>query len=601
MSDFDHTDPPEPAEEMAERMRDFAERGQRTMQAFMKRQAADDGFQIINPLMIGKAFMELGAKIMTDPQKMAEAQAQLLRGYSDIFFGATKRLSGEAVNPIVEPATDDRRFKDAAWSEQVFFDTIKQVYLLTSTWMQDMFLDVDGLDQKTREKVEFYTRQYLDAWSPTNFVATNPKVLERTMQTGGENLLQGMNNLLVDLEKGQGQLKISMTDSSAFQLGENVATSPGKVLYQNDLMQLIQYDPVTEKVMKRPLVIVPPWINKFYILDLQPKNSFIKWAIEKGHTVFVISWINPDQTLSHKRLDDYMLEGPLAALTVALAITGADKANIISYCIGGTLTAAALAYLAEKGDDRVASVTFLTTMIDFAEPGELGVFIDEEQLDRLEEHMVKKGYLDGGHMSQVFNMMRDKDLIWSFVINNYLMGCEPMAFDLLYWNADPTRMPAMMHSVYLRELYLKNKLIEPGGITLDGTPIDLTKITVPVYIISTKDDHIAPWKSTYAATQIYKGPVRFVLSSSGHIAGVVNPPAAGKYCFWSGAKTPADPEAWFSAAKQTDGSWWPDWQKWVKKHTGTQIKARKPGNPKYQPLEDAPGSYVKVHLNPEKK
>ncbi len=592
------SDPPEPAEEMAERMACFAKRGRRTMQAFMERQAVDGGFQITDPMMVGKVFMELGAKMMADPQKLTEAQVQLWQGYADIFAGAAKRLSGEAVNPIVEPATGDRRFKDAAWSEQAIFDAIKQTYLLTFNWLQDTFRDVDGLDPKIREKVEFYTRQYADALLPTNFVATNPKVLEQTMETGGENLLQGMDHLLGDLEKGRGYLKISTTDTSAFQLGENVATSPGKVVFQNDLMQLIQYDPATEKVMKRPLVIVPPWINKFYILDLQPKNSFIKWAVDQGHTVFVVSWVNPDEMLSHKRFDDYMLEGPLAALTAALAIAGADKANIIGYCIGGTLTASALAYMAAKGDDRVASVAFFATMVDFAEPGELGVFIDEEQLDRLEEHMAEKGYLDGDHMSQVFNMMRDNDLIWSFVINNYLMGREPMAFDLLHWNADSTRMPAMMHSLYLREMYLKNQLIEPGGIILDGTPIDLTKITVPVYIISTKNDHIAPWKSTYTATQIYKRPVRFVLSASGHIAGVVNPPAAGKYCFWTAAKTPADPDAWFLAAKQTDGSWWPDWQKWVKTHAGSQIKARKPGNAKHKPLEDAPGSYVKVRLNP---
>ena len=349
--------------------------------------------------------------------------------------------------------------------------------------------------------------------------------------------------------------------------------------------------------MKRPLVIVPPWINKFYILDLQPKNSFVKWAVDQGHTVFVISWVNPDEVLSHKRLDDYMLEGPLVALTTALAITGADKANIIGYCIGGTLTASMLAYMAAKGDDRVASVAFFATMLDFAEPGELGVFIDEEQLDRLEEHMAERGYLDGDHMSQVFNMMRANDLIWSFVINNYLMGREPMAFDLLYWNADSTRMPEMMHSLYLREMYLNNKLIKPGGITLDGTPIDLTKITVPAYIISTKDDHIAPWKSTYEATQIYAGPVRFVLSAAGHIAGVVNPPTARKYCFWTNANTLEDPDAWFLNAKQTEGSWWPDWQKWAKKYGGTLVKARKPGNAKHKPIEDAPGSYVKIRFN----
>ncbi len=575
----------------------FAERSQRIMQSFCERQAADGGFQIPDPQVVGKAFMELGAKMMADPQKLVEAQAQLWQGYAQIWESAAKRLAGEEVEPVVAPAKDDRRFKDAAWSEQAMFDTIKQSYLLSANWMQSTFRDVDGLDEKTREKVEFYTRQYVDALSPTNFAATNPKVLEKTIETGGENLLDGLDHLLGDLEKGEGQLRISMTDTEAFQLGENVATSPGKVVFQNDLMQLIQYAPGTEKVFKRPLVIVPPWINKFYILDLQPKNSFIKWAVDQGHTVFVISWVNPDERHAGKRFDDYMIEGPLAAMTAALEITGADKVNIIGYCIGGTLTACTLAYMAEKGDQRVGTATFFTTMVDFAEPGELGVFIDEEQLSHLEEHMAEKGYLDGGHMSQVFNMMRDNDLIWSFVINNYLMGREPMAFDLLYWNADSTRMPAMMHALYLREMYLNNKLVEPGGISLDGVAIDLTKISVPTYIISTKDDHIAPWKSTYRATQLYGTKVRFVLAASGHIAGVVNPPAAGKYCHWTGAETPADPDSWFDAATQTEGSWWPDWQNWVKKPAGAKVKARVPGSKKFKPIEDAPGSYVKIRLD----
>jgi len=584
-------------DEMSKRMAEFAERSQRIMQAFCARQAEDGGFQIPDPVVVSKAFVEMGTKMMADPQKLVAAQAQLWQDYAKLWDVTAKRLAGEEVEPVVSPAKDDRRFKDAAWSEQALFDTIKQSYLLAANWMQGTFRDVDGLDEKTREKIEFYTRQYVDALSPTNFVATNPKVLEKTIDSGGENLLKGLDHLLKDLEKGEGQLRISMTDTDAFTLGENVATTPGKIVFQTDLMQLIQYAPSTEKCFKRPLLIVPPWINKFYILDLQPKNSFIKWAVDQGHTVFVISWVNPDESHAAKRFDDYMLEGPLAALDAIGEITGADQMNVIGYCIGGTLTACTLAYMAAKGDERVASATFFTTMVDFSEPGELGVFIDEEQLDRLEEHMTEKGYLDGAQMSQVFNMMRDNDLIWSFVVNNYLLGREPMAFDLLYWNADSTRMPAMMHSLYLREMYLKNKLVEPGGITMDGVPLDLTKITVPTYIVATKDDHIAPWKSTYQATQLYKGPIRFVLSASGHIAGVVNPPAAGKYCYWTNAKAPADPDAWFEAAKQTDGSWWPDWQKWVKKTAGAEVEARAPGSDTHPPTEDAPGSYVKVRLS----
>ena len=542
-------------------------------------------------------FMDASMKMMSNPQKFAEQQAKLMQGYADLWQATAKRMAGEEdVKPVIEPARDDRRFKDDAWSEEAVFDYIKQSYLLTSDWLQAQVSDVDDMDEKTREKLKFYTRQFVDALSPSNFVATNPKVLKAAAETKGENLIKGLDQLLKDLERGQGELRISMTDTEAFELGTNVAVTPGKVVYQNDLIQLLQYAPTTEKVAKRPLLIVPPWINKFYILDLQPKNSFIKWATDQGHTVFVISWINPDERYADKQFEDYMLEGPLAAMDAIKDATGEKDVNVIGYCIGGTLTAATLAYMAAKGDGRVKSATFFTTMVDFSDPGELGVFIDEGQLQRLDEHMEKKGYLDGQYMSQVFNMMRDNDLIWSFVINNYLLGREPMAFDLLYWNSDNTRMPKMMHSLYLRKMYLQNKLVEPGGITLDGVPIDLSTIKTPVYWLSTKDDHIAPWKSTYAATQLYKGPKRFVLSASGHIAGVINPPAANKYCFWTNTKTPADPDAFFESAKQHDGSWWPDWQKWIKKYAGGEIAARKPGDGKLKVIEDAPGSYVKVRI-----
>jgi polyhydroxyalkanoate synthase subunit PhaC len=584
-------------EAMSKAMTDYAERSQRIINAFYERQSKDGGFQVADPLMIGKAFMEVGAKLMADPAKLMEAQAQLFQDYAKLWETASKRMAGEDVEPVVIPTRDDKRFKDKAWEEEALYDTLKQSYLLTSNWIQGMVGNVDGLDSKTRDKAEFYTRQFVDALSPTNFAATNPKVMQKTIDSKGENLVKGLDNLLNDLEAGEGQLRISMTDTEAFTLGENVATSPGKVVFQNDLMQLIQYTPSTEKVAKTPLLIVPPWINKFYILDLQPKNSFIKWAVDQGQTVFVVSWVNPDEKLSDKRFDDYMLDGPLAAIDAIIDMTGEEKLNIIGYCIGGTLTACALAYMAEKGDDRVKSATFFTTMVDFEDPGELGVFIDEEQLDNLEEYMSKTGYLDGKHMSQVFNMMRDNDLIWSFVVNNYLMGREPFAFDLLYWNADNTRMPAMMHSLYLRQMYLENKLVEPGGITLDGVALDLRKISVPVYIVSTRDDHIAPWKSTYAGTQLYKGKTRFVLSASGHIAGIVNPPAANKYCYWTNAKLPAAPDAWFAGARQYDGSWWDDWGKWVGKHSGGEVAARPPGCGKQQVIEDAPGSYVKVRLS----
>ncbi len=587
----------ENTEQMSKLMADLSERSQRVVQAFVERQKDSDGFQIPDPEVIGKAFMEMSAKMMADPAKLVQAQSDLWQSYARLWENTAKRMQGEEVEPIVEPDKGDRRFKDQSWTEEALFDMIKQSYLLTSNWMQSTVRDVEGLDAKTAEKVDFYTRQFVDAMSPTNFAATNPKVLQTAVETKGENLVQGLENLLGDLEKGKGQLRISMTDQNAFTLGENIAASKGKVIYQNDLMQLLQFDPTTDKVFKRPLLIVPPWINKYYILDLQPKNSFIKWAADQGHTVFVISWVNPDRKLAEKRFDDYLLEGPLAAIDAIEKATGEKSVNIIGYCIGGTLTAATMAYMAAKGDKRIKSATLFTTMVDFADPGELGVFIDEDQLDRLDQHMAKQGYLDGSQMSQVFNMLRDNDLIWSFVVNNYLMGREPMAFDLLYWNSDSTRMPPMMHSAYLRQMYLENQLVKPGGMELDGVPVDMRKIDVPIYQVSTKDDHIAPWKSTYQATQLYKGPVRFVLSASGHIAGIINPPAANKYPHWTNAKLPKTADKWFEGAEQHDGSWWTDWQKWVKKHAGTKVARRIPGKGKLKALEDAPGSYVKMRID----
>ena len=587
----------EEAERAAQALHD---RCQRIMRQFWEHQVDQKGFQIPDPMVVGKAFFELGAAMLSDPAKLAEAQSKLWQGYAELFEQASKRLSGEEAKPVVEPSREDKRFKDEIWSENVLYDTLKQSYLLTSNWVQEAVRDVSGLDPQTKAKANFYTRQWVNALSPTNFAATNPKVLEHTLETKGENLVKGLDNLLEDLERGEGRLRITMTDDKAFTLGKNVATTPGKVVFQNDLMQLIQYAPTTEKVAKRPLLIVPPWINKFYILDLQPKNSLIKWATDQGHTVFVISWVNPDEKLAQKSFDDYMLQGPLAAMDAIEDATGVDSVNIIGYCIGGTLTASTLAYMAAQpkgakhGAHRVASATFFTTMTDFSDPGELGVFIDEEQLELLERHMTDKGYLEGAHMSQVFNMMRDNDLIWSFVVNNYLLGREPMAFDLVFWNADNTRMPAMMHGLYLRKMYHENKLVEPGGITLAGTPIDLTKIKTPIYMLSTHDDHIAPWKSTYAATQLYSGPVRFVLSASGHIAGVINPPVANKYCYWTNDKTPTDPDQWIDGAERHEGSWWPDWQEWISEKSDGQVPARVPGDGKLKPIEDAPGSYVKV-------
>ena len=589
---------PDPVE-LSRMMGKIAEQSQRLVSEFLAKQqngGGNGGLGMADPLNIGQAFLDMTARMMANPAQLVEAQLSLWQDYMALWQSATKRMMGEPVEPLIKPAPEDRRFKDALWDESYVFDFIKQSYLLTARWMQSTVRKVEGLDEKTAKKVDFYTRQFADAMAPSNFALTNPEVLRATLESGGENLVKGLSNLLSDLERGKGELAIKMTDLEAFKVGENIAVTPGKVIYQNDLMQLIQYEPTTKTVLKRPLLIIPPWINKYYILDLREKNSFIKWAVAQGHTVFVISWVNPDEKLADKSFEDYMIEGPFAALDAIKAATGEDKVNVIGYCLGGTLLAATLAYMAVKGDDRFASATFLTTMVDFKEAGELSVFIDEEQLAALEERMSEKGYLEARDMATTFNMLRANDLIWSFVVNNYLLGKDPFPFDLLYWNTDSTRMPAAMHSFYLRQMYQENKLSK-GDITLLGTKIDLTRITLPVFILSTREDHIAPWKSTYVATKLYKGPVKFVLAASGHIAGVVNPPAAGKYCHWTNEKNPPTPEKWFETAQQHPGSWWPAWQSWVKEQAGDEVKARKPGNGKLKPIEDAPGSYVKAKAN----
>jgi polyhydroxyalkanoate synthase len=502
-------------------MADVAERGQRIVSDFLKRQsesAADP-----DPLKIGHAFLEMTTRLMANPGRLMQAQLGFWHDYLTLWQNTARRMLGDEPKPVIAEDDKDRRFKDDAWRDHEVFDFIRQSYLLSARYFRSVVEGTEGLPAHTAQKVDFYTRQFVDAMSPTNFLMTNPEVLRRTAESGGENLLRGLSNLLSDLERGRGKLRIRMTDDTKFRVGENIAVTPGKVVFQNDLMQLIQYSPTTKEVLKRPLLIIPPWINKFYILDLRPKNSFIRWAVEQGHTVFVISWVNPDEKLAEKGFDDYMLEGPYAALDAIEAATGEKGANVIGYCLGGTLLASTLAHMAVRKDTRVKSATFFTTMVDFEEAGELGVFIDEEQLSALEEKMSKLGYLEGREMATTFNMLRANDLIWSFVVNNYLMGQEPFPFDLLYWNDDSTRMPAKMHSFYLRRMYQQNDLVKPGGVDLAGVKLDLRKVKVPAYILSTREDHIAPWKSTYRATQLYKGSTRFVLAASGHIAGVANP------------------------------------------------------------------------------
>ena len=593
---------PDPIE-LSRAVAGIAERSQRLVSEFLSKQTGEaPSVGMGDPLNIAGAFFEMTTKLMLDPTRLVQAQVSLWSDYMQLWQRTTERFLGtngaaaQPVEPVIETPKGDKRFKDPAWQDHAVFDFIKQSYLLSARFLQTTVREVEGLDEKTAKKVDFYTRQFVDAMAPSNFVLTNPEVLRATVESGGENLVRGLENMLDDLERGKGQLAIRMTDTEAFNLGENIATAPGKVIYQNDLMQLIQYAPTTETVRKRPLLIVPPWINKYYILDLKPKNSFIRWAVQQGHTVFVISWVNPGGDLAEKSFEAYMDEGPFAALDAIEAVTGEPQVNVIGYCIGGTLLAATLAYMAKIGDRRFASATFFTTMVDFAEAGELSVFIDEEQIQALEGRMREKGYLEGSNMANSFNMLRANDLIWSFVINNYLLGKEPFPFDLLFWNSDATRMPCAMHSFYLRNMYQENRLVRPGGISIHGEPIDLTQIQTPVFILATKEDHIAPWKSSYAATQLYRGPVKFCLAGSGHIAGVVNPPEAQKYQYWTNPKLPKQPDTWFEGATVQPGSWWPEWDKWVEKFAAGAVPAREPGCGKLTPIEDAPGSYVKLRI-----
>lgn len=598
--DTEHAAPdfrlPDPAI-VSRTMADVAERGQRIVNDFLKRQAEHPGAVAeapIDPFNIGSAFFEMTTRLMRDPQRLVQAQLGFWQDYMTLWQNTTRRILGDAITPVIAEDAKDKRFKDEAWRESEVFDFIRQSYLLSARFFRNVVDDKEGLDPRTAQKIDFYTRQFVDAMSPTNFLLTNPEVLRRTVETGGENLLKGLSNLLADLERGRGQLRIRMTDDTKFALGDNIAVTPGQVVFQNDLMQLIQYTPTTETVLKRPLMILPPWINKFYILDLRPKNSFIRWAVAQGHTVFVCSWVNPDERHAEKDFSSYMREGPYAALDAIEKATGEREVNAVGYCLGGTLLAATLAQMAAKKDTRIKSATFFTTMLDFEESGELGVFIDEEQLQALEEKMGSRGYLDGREMATTFNMLRANDLIWSFVVNNYLLGQEPFPFDLLYWNDDSTRMPAKMHSFYLRRMYQQNDLVKPGGIELNGVKIDLRRIKLPTYMLSTREDHIAPWASTYRATQLFKGPMRFVLAASGHIAGVVNPPESGKYSHWVGKDLPEKADTWLQGATELAGSWWPDWQRWIAAQAPETVPARQPGAGGLPALEPAPGSYVKV-------
>lgn len=546
--------------------------------------------------------MKLAQTWMSDPSRVADSQAKLYASWANVWNNAIRRSMGENIPPVAEPSPGDNRFKDPDWTQNPYFDFWKQFYLVTSNWAEEVLSDTKELDERTRQRAHFYLRLVTSAMSPANIPALNPEVLRETFKTNAENLVQGMAQFAEDMERSGDLFQIRQTDIEAFRVGENLALTPGKVVFQNDLLQLIQYTPTTEKVHKTPLLVVPPWINKYYILDLTPPKSFLRYVVDQGFTVFVVSWVNPDERLSHKTFEDYMLEGVLAANEAVKTETASETTNILGYCVGGTLVATTLSYLAAKGESPFTSATFLTTQVDFEKAGDLLVFIDDEQLDELQEIMRERGYLDGSRMANVFNMMRPKDLIWPYVINNYMLGKKPLPFDLLYWNQDSTRMTAANHAFYLREFYNDNRLAN-AEMTLAGVQLDPRKVKLPIYELATREDHIAPAVSVFRGAKLFSGPVEFVLAGSGHIAGVVNPPDKVKYQHWIGHK-PKGKETlddWIKSAKETPGSWWPHWISWLGGFSGEMVPARTPGA-KLGVIEDAPGSYVRVrHTRPARQ
>jgi polyhydroxyalkanoate synthase len=582
-------------EELAHNVARIMEEGGKALAAYLKPREegqVDDQYSEVTDVV--KTLGQVTDYWLRDPQRALELQSSLGKAYLDVWARMVKRMAGEPVEPVATPDPRDKRFADPEWSSNQFFDFLKQTYLVTVQWANRLVKDAEGLDPHTLQKADFYVRQIANAISPSNFVLTNPELLRETLSSNAENLVRGMHMLAEDIEAGHGNLKIRQSDARKFEVGGNLALTPGKVIFENELMQLIQYAPTTATVRQRPLLIVPPWINKFYILDLTPEKSFIRWSVAQGLTVFVVSWVNPDGHLAEKSFEDYMRQGPLAALDVIEKVTGERKVDTIGYCVGGTLLATTLAYMAASRDERIASATFFAAQVDFTHAGDLQVFVDEEQISAREREMSQRGYLEGKKMANAFNLLRSNDLIWPYVINNYMRGKEPAPFDLLYWNSDATRMPAANHSFYLRNCYLDNRLSK-GEMMIGGKRLDLKAVTVPIYNLATREDHIAPAKSVLLGSRFFGGPVRFVLAGSGHIAGVINPPDKMKYQYWTGPKpTSANLDRWLGKAKEHAGSWWPDWFEWLRKQEPTEVPAREPGGGVLTPIEDAPGSYVKV-------
>ena len=584
-------------EALSRNMARLVDEGGKVASAYMQSAKGDAknsefGDEIANAV---KTIGKVAEHWLSDPARTVDAQSALSAGFLSLWGHTMRRLSGEVSDPVAPPLPGDKRFNDPEWQKNPFFDFLAQAYTLTTGWADDLVKGADSLDSHTRDKAGFYVRQISSALSPSNFIGTNPELLRDTLAQNGENLVRGMHMLAEDIEAGKGKIKIRQTDASKFILGVNMAMTPGKVVLRNDLIELIQYAPATPQVLQRPLLIVPPWINKFYVLDLNAEKSFVRWAVAQGITVFIVSWVNPDERHASKSFEHYMREGIFASLDVIERITGEREVSTIGYCVGGTLLAVALAYMAAKGDTRIASATFFTTQVDFRKAGDLQIFADEQQISSIEEKMKEHGYLDGSQMANAFNMLRPNELIWGYIVSNYLKGKDPMPFDLLAWNSDSTRMPAANHSFYLRNCYLENNLTK-GKMQVGGVKLDLSSVKIPVYNLAAREDHIAPAESVFIGSQYFGGPMRYIMAGSGHIAGVVNPPYKPKYQYWSGEKPSGNFADWVAKAVETPGSWWPDWLAWLTALAPAKVPARPPGGGTVTPLCDAPGEYVRVKV-----
>lgn len=572
--------------ELNEIMQSVAEKSMRILEG-IKKQPAQFSKYLRQYIDLTNDYQALITVILKNPEQVWKTQM----AYWQDAFSLMQEQLGHWMEGKPMPITD-RRFSSEEWLNNPFFNLMSQHYVLASEHMNALLEHIEYSDKQLAKRVQFFTRQYLDALSPANFLHTNPQIMTETIQSHGKNLLKGLQNLLTDIEAGSSRLVIKMSDMKAFEIGRNIATTPGKVIYRNDMMELIQFSPQTAKVRAIPLLMIPPWINKYYILDLSKSNSLIHYLVEQGYSVFIISWVNPDASFARKGLYDYLNEGPMTALKVIQEQLQVKQVNTLGFCIGGTLLACLLAYLKAHNETSIHSATFLASMIDFSDPGDISVFIDEQQILSIEEEMHEKGFLDGRFMASTFNSLRANDLVWSFFVKNYLQGKAPVPFDILYWNADVTNMPSLMHSQYLRWMYLHNDLAKPGKIQLNKTPLDVSKIDVPTFFFSTIKDHIAPWQTTYLGFQLMAGEKQFLLGGSGHIAGIINPPALAKYNFYRNTSTNQSAEEWLATASEHAGSWWPEWLSWLKKKSGKLIAAPEFTTLPYPGLMDAPGSYV---------